>query len=260
MAKINKRFPWDGYNPHPVVTAISQWLEGKGFEMAFGGPDHSWFYRWRKKAFEDLDLFIQLNPNRCFSGITDFSVIVGGMSNQYTEVENKLKAWECDPHGMTPEEDVPYRYPLNMVHVSLHWLMLNAEPPVRQLTWQATAQDAETSAAKLGDDLERYGFAFFHQIDTRKKLLALLQNIEFYPRITPARGPISPEPSVCAALLLYLDGNCDAALLELETGFRQDVARYARTWANNQSAHDEAVRIRRCKIERYKAFFANSTK
>lgn len=255
MAKIDKRSPWDGCDPHPVVTAISQWLESKGFETAFGGLDYSWFYRWRKKAFEELELFVEVRPNRSFNGIVDFSVSVGGMSQQYTDAENKLRTWECDPNGMIPTEDVPFQYPLDMVRVGLHWLMLNAEPPMHQLTWQATAQDAGSSAAKLGDDLERYGFIFLDQIDSREKLITLLQNIEYYPRKTPAPGPTSPEPSLCAALLLYLGGNLNAALRELESGFRQDTARCARTWANNQSAYDEAIHIRRCKIERYRALF-----
>ncbi len=250
---------WDGFDPHPVVIAIERRLTQMGFVKIYGGADHDGSYHrnhhWAKPAFAEIDHFIDITPGLSDRGSVEFSVRIGGTSRQYQDAENTVKAWECDPEHNALFPGKPYLYPERMVQVSLHWLMLNAEPPVRQLRWSATAENAEASADMWLNDFCQYGIPFLKKIDTREKLIHLLQNIDAYPHKTPARGPGSPEPSLCAALLLYLAGDVDAAIQELEVGYRVDVARAGRTWAGNEKAIQDAIRVRKCKIDRYRHFF-----
>jgi len=254
--KAKGRSPWDGHDPHPVVLAIQRRLERRGFALDHDWVECSWYYRWVKKGFAEGDFFVEIAPNKSPKGSVDFSVDLGVSSWRYTQAENVLKTWECNPASVITPDLVPFRYPLDLLRIALHWLMLNADLPVRRLTWNATIESAEECAEGLGDDLDKYGLPFLAQILTSEKLIHLLQNIESYPKRTTTPGPRSPEPSLCAALLLYCRGDSDAALRELETGFRQDVARYKRTWANDKESCDDAIRIRQCKIDRYRDLFS----
>lgn len=243
------------------MLAVGRRLERRGFALQERLSDESWHYRWTKRAFEEGEFFVELAPNKSAKGTVDFWVDLGLDSWRYADAENALKTWECDPKtALLWEELVPFRYPLSLVRIALHWLMLNAEPPVRRLTWTATIDTAEVCAEGLNQDLEKYGFPFFARVSTREKLIELLQNIESYPKKTPTPGPRSPEASLCAALLLHCAGDVEAALRELDTGFRQDVARYERTWANDKRECEQAIRVRQCKIDRYRALFTGKVR
>lgn len=248
---------WDGFELHPVVAEFERLLTEVGFVRVYGGPDRQGYFEWSRPAFAEIDHFVAVSPGTSPRGSVKFSIEVGGISSQYRDVENTLKCWECNPEreALFPTETLVE--PQGMVQVSLHWLLLNADPPVRRLQWEATAKTAVADAGLAFEDLKEYGFRFLKEIDTRDKLIHLLQNIHGYPKKTPAPGPISPEPSVCAALLLYLAGDVEAALEELEVGYQTDVARHHRTWAGNEKALRESINFTRCKIDRYRAYFQN---
>lgn len=246
---------WDGYELHPVMAEFERLLTEIGFTRVYGGPDRQGYFEWSRPAFAEIDHFVAVSPGTSPRGSVNFSIAVGGISSQYRDVQNMLKCWECNPErdALFPTETLGE--PQQMVRVSLHWLLLNAEPPVRRLQWEATAKTAIADAELAFEDLRHYGFRFLKEIDTRDKLIHLLQNIHSYPKKTPAPGPISPEPNVCAALLLYLAGDVEAALQELEIGYQTDVARHHRTWAGNEKDLQEAISFSRCTIDRYRNFF-----
>jgi len=258
MKKTKTRSPWDGHQLHPVVLAIGRRVERRGFELQDRLAEESWHFRWTKPAFDEGEFFVEISPNKSPKGAVDFSTDLGIESWRYTETENALKTWECDQQSIIAAELVPFQFPLSLVRIALHWLMLNADPPVRRLTWSATLDTAERCADEFAEEFERYGLPFFDQVSTREKLIDLLRNIDAYPKKTAVPGPRSPEPSLCAALLLYCAGDVGAALRELDAGFQHDAARYKRTWANDRLACEAAIRVRQCKIDRYRQLFGSN--
>lgn len=250
---------WDGYELHPVMAEFERLLTGTGFVRVYGGPDRQGYFEWSRSAFAEIEHFVAVSPGTSPRGSVQFSIAVGGISSQYRDVQNALKCWECNPEREALFPTEPLLEPQQMVRVSLHWLLLNADPSVRRLQWEATAKTSISDARSAFEDLTHYGFRFLKEIDTRDKLIHLLQNIHSYPKKTPAPGPISPEPSVCAALLLYLKGDVEAALQELEIGYQTDIARHHRTWAGNEKALQEAISFSKCKTDRYRSFFLRET-
>lgn len=246
---------WDGFELHPVMAEFERLLAEIGFARVYGGPEDQGYFEWSRPAFAEIDHFVSVSPGTSPRGSVNFSIQVGGISSQYRDVENMLRCWECNPERDALFPTKLHVEPQRMIQVSLHWLLLNADPPVRRLSWEATAKTAIADAELAFNDLRQYGLRFLKEIDTRDKLIHLLQNIDSYPKRTPAPGPMSPEPSVCAALLLYFAGNVDAALEELEIGYQTDAARYHRTWAGNENALREAIDFSKCKTDRYRSFF-----
>ncbi|APV49620.1 hypothetical protein BWI17_07980 [Betaproteobacteria bacterium GR16-43] len=235
---------------HAVIDEIHLRLEARGFRREKPRSDDSRFAWWSKPAFGDCIFLLEFLGSPPRGGEIEFLISLGVGSSRYTETENHVKVWECDP--LWPQ--APMEYPLDLVRVALHWLQLNADPTIPRQGWSASAESARACAAQVDRDFEVFGLPFLESVSTSAALIHLLQNIDAYPRKIAAQGPGSGEASLCAALLLHWDGQRDAAIRELDLGLREDIARYQRMFGHTPRC-EEAIQVRRCKIERYRALF-----
>ena len=169
-------------------------------------------------------------------------------------VENAVRPWECGS-GLISPEAFPLQTPSWILQISLHWLLLNAEPAIERLSWYAETDGVESCADQAITDFVRFGLPFLEKIDTAEKLIHLLQKIDDYPKRTPAHGPRSADPNCYAALLLHRLGRNNEAVEELDTAMRIETARIQRLFPESPR-RDEAMKIRSCVIARYRRYIA----
>jgi hypothetical protein len=124
---------WGGLNPHPVIASIDKRLQEQSFSFAYGDTDETG-YHWTKLRSDGDGIFFHITPPG-FGRLNQegFGILIGIESLWLTEVQNKVCPWECGL-GLIAPDAFPLRTPSWILLISLHWLLLNAEPAIERLS------------------------------------------------------------------------------------------------------------------------------
>lgn len=246
--QLDKRSPWQGYAIHPVIPIIDRELQALGYKLTKFGPSYDWDFRWERAAFDRESYFVYIYFNKCVGIEVDISVIVDISSWEFSDMENKLKVWEC-LDGPQFGVSGGLNYASDVVRVPLHAFLLDAEPGVRRYSWRANQVEFEENALVLIQDLLRYGEPFLKKLSSKEALVNFLQNIQ------SQKGATSVNASLSAAIFLFGLGLKNAALSELRSGYEKKISSARSSYTRSSP---EGIRALECKYERYKNFFSEN--
>ena len=247
-----------GSNLHPVINEISIRLDKLGFDMEPEVDKESGIYSWYSSISSLFELSLSVWPDSYSRNDVTFDVDIGIDSQYFAAIENSLAIWECDPYYNQSGKNKPVLQRLRFLSISLHWLLLNANPPVKRLSWSTAGSSAALCADQLIADFTKYGIPFVEQVDTEEKLLKLLKNINNYPKKTPARGPISADAFCYTALILNECGRKNEALEELSIGLKTELAGIERDWPAGTDIYNESVEMAKCRYSKYSSYIGAS--
>jgi hypothetical protein len=252
-------FPWAKFLGHPVWGVMDERLQIHGFYRVSHWDEEGRTAHWVKGAFTNASFFISLGWSRPLEkNELNFVCRLGLESSHIQKVWNTIRIWECG-HGMMPPDAFPFREPQCVVHLPLSWLMLNADPPVKNFTWRIGEKTMEDDVDLFMAYLTQHGFPFLAQIDTLEKTVRLLQNIDNYPRKTEKGGPGSAAPYLFAALLLHQNRQYEEAMKELEIHYKTGLARCERLWAARPDIKQEEIDAVVCGFNRHKRYIGGFT-
>ena len=109
--------------------------------------------------------------------------------------------------------------------VALHWLCLNASQPLKQLDWPMSKDNAVQDVQLLLKHVDTYWPRILNAVNTEEKLITFLNDIDNYPKKTPAKGPISGDPNVYSAFYSLKIGNIKEAQKRIEIAYEQQIKR-----------------------------------
>lgn len=247
-----------GSSPHPVIDEISMRLNNLGFDVGPEVDNESGIYSWYSSISTLFEISLSVWPDSYSGNDVTFDVDIGVDSQYFAAIENSLAIWECDPYYNQPSKKKPVLERLRFLSVSLHWLLLNANPPVKRLSWSTVDSSPALCADQLIADFLEYGIPFVEQVDTEEKLLKFLQNINNYPKKTSTHGAISADPFCYAALILNELGRKNEALEELSIGLKTELAGIESDWPAGTDIYNEAVEMAKCRYGKYNSFIGAS--
>lgn len=211
---MNPRF-WGGTDAHPIIEGIRLHMASLGFSERPFEPDAGFFW-WVKPWCEDIELLIQLQPTEGVSKRDVAFVCRLTLESRYARDIRLALDTPVLRAIRRPSAFLIANYPLYVLSVYLHWLMVNAVPPCKDFIWGEHLGTPEKVVEQFSSDLKTYGFSLLDQLDSLPAVIAFLRNLDHYPRRVPLGGFMSAERYWLIPLFLHRSGRSKEALEELD--------------------------------------------